>query len=113
MILGKFTLFHQIDTDSKSYSISKKIILIASLIYSILHCRYAIDEMIVIERWYPRRNSYVFLANLGNQTQTKDLSFLYYGGHVVVGPSYRLNQDVYFKELTVPPGEAFIIKLDK
>ncbi|XP_054004736.1 maltase A2-like isoform X1 [Hylaeus anthracinus] len=75
--------------------------------------RYAEDEMIVIERWYPRRNSYVFLANLGNKTQTKDLSFLYYGGQVVVGPTYRLNRDVYFKELTVPPGEAFVIKLDK
>lgn len=69
--------------------------------------------MIVIERWYPRRNSYVFLANLGNQTQTKDLSFLYYGGYVIVGPSYRLNKDVYFKELIIPPGEAFVIKLDK
>ncbi|XP_017761742.1 PREDICTED: neutral and basic amino acid transport protein rBAT-like isoform X2 [Eufriesea mexicana] len=75
--------------------------------------RYAEDEMIVIERWYPRRNTYVFLANLGNKMQTKDLSFLYYGGHVVVGPSYRLNKDVYFKQLIIPPGEAFIIKLDK
>ncbi|XP_076181656.1 alpha-amylase 3 isoform X2 [Ptiloglossa arizonensis] len=75
--------------------------------------RYADDEMIVIERWYPRRNSYVFLANLGNKTLTKDLSFLYYGGHVVVGPTYRLNRDVYFKELIVFPGEAFVIKLDK
>lgn len=75
--------------------------------------RYADDEIIVIERWYPRRNSYVFLANLGNKSQMKDLSFLYYGGQVVVGPSYRLNKDVYFKELTIPPGEAFVIKLDK
>lgn len=75
--------------------------------------RYADDEIIVIERWYPRRNSYVFLANLGNKSQMKDLSFLYYGGQVVVGPLYRLNKDVYFKELTIPPGEAFVIKLDK
>ncbi|XP_017883359.1 maltase A2-like isoform X2 [Ceratina calcarata] len=75
--------------------------------------RYADDEIIVIERWYPRRNSYVFLANLGNSTQSKDLSFLYYGGHVVVGPSHRMNKDVYFKEVVVPPGEAFVIKLDK
>ncbi|XP_076647136.1 maltase A2 isoform X1 [Halictus rubicundus] len=75
--------------------------------------RYADDEMIVIERWYPRRNSYVFVANLGNKTQTKDLSFLYYGGHVVVGSASRLNRDVYFKEMIVSPGEAFVIKLDK
>lgn len=75
--------------------------------------RYAEDEIIVIERWYPRRNSYVFVANFGNETQTKDLSFLYYGGHVVVGPTYRLNRDVYLKQLVIPPGEALIIKLDK
>ncbi|XP_011260739.2 alpha-amylase 3 isoform X1 [Camponotus floridanus] len=75
--------------------------------------RYVEDEMIVIERWYPRRNSYVFVANFGNETRMKDLSFLYYGGHVVVGPAYRLSRDVYFKELIVPPGEAFVIKLDK
>lgn len=69
--------------------------------------------MIVIERWYPRRNSYVFVANFGNVTRTKDLSSFYYGGHVVVGPDYRLNRNVYFKELSVSPGEAFVIKLDK
>ncbi|XP_011164277.1 maltase A2 isoform X2 [Solenopsis invicta] len=75
--------------------------------------RYVEDEMIVIERWYPRRNSYVYVANFGNKTRVKDLSFLYYGGHVVVGPRYRMNKNVYFKELIVPPGEAFVIKLDK
>ncbi|KAL6438762.1 hypothetical protein ACFW04_004632 [Cataglyphis niger] len=75
--------------------------------------RYVEDEMIVIERWYPRRNSYVLVANFGNETRKKDLSFLYYGGHVVVGPTYRMNRDVYFKELIVLPGEAFVIKLDK
>lgn len=75
--------------------------------------RYTKDEIIVIERWYPRRNSYVFVANLGNGTKMKDLSSLYYGGRVVVGATTRLNQDVYFKELNVPPGEAFVIKLDK
>ncbi|KAL6416891.1 hypothetical protein ACFW04_013105 [Cataglyphis niger] len=64
--------------------------------------RYVENEIIVIEQWYPRRNSYVL-----------DLSFLYYSGHVVVGPTYRMNRDVYFKELIVPPGEAFVIKLDK
>lgn len=75
--------------------------------------RYANDEIIVVERWYPRRNTYIFVANLGNETQTKDLSSLYYGGHVVVGPKNKLNRDVYFKELVIHPGEALIVKLDK
>ncbi|XP_070519930.1 alpha-amylase 3 isoform X2 [Cardiocondyla obscurior] len=75
--------------------------------------RYVEDELIVIERWYPRRNSYVFVANFGDETRIKDLSFLYYGGYVVVGPKSRMDRDVYFKELTILPGEAFVIKLDK
>ncbi|XP_011500070.1 PREDICTED: neutral and basic amino acid transport protein rBAT-like [Ceratosolen solmsi marchali] len=75
--------------------------------------RYTGNDMIVIERWYPRRNTYVFVANFGMRTQTKDLSSLYYGGHVVVGPEHKLNRNIYFKELIIPPGEAFIIKLDK
>ncbi|XP_066591158.1 maltase A2-like isoform X2 [Prorops nasuta] len=75
--------------------------------------RYTEDEIIILERWYPRRNTYVFVANLGNVTQVKDLSSLYYGGHVVVGPKERMNRDVYFRELIVTPGEAFVIKLDK
>ena len=75
--------------------------------------RYNQDEMIVIERGYPRRNTYVLVANLGSQSQVKDMSFLYYGGHVVVGPEQKMYQNLYFKELSVPPGEAFVIKLDK
>lgn len=75
--------------------------------------RYTADELIVIERWYPRRNSHVLVANLGKETLTKDLSSLYYGGHVVVGSANRFGRDVYFKGLTIAPGEAFVIKLDK
>lgn len=75
--------------------------------------RYTKDEMLVIERWYPRRNTYVFVSNLGKNMQTKDLSSLYYAGYVIVGPEHQLNRNIYFKELTIYPGEAFIIKLDK
>ncbi|XP_023248133.1 neutral and basic amino acid transport protein rBAT-like [Copidosoma floridanum] len=75
--------------------------------------RYTADEMIVIERRYPRRNTYVFVSNLGPVSRTKDLSSLYYGGYVVVGPEHKLNRNIYFKELTILPGEAFVIKLDK
>ncbi|XP_043277023.1 maltase A2-like isoform X2 [Venturia canescens] len=78
-----------------------------------LGIRYSEDELIVIERWYPRQNSYVYIANLGKTRQTKDLSSLYYDGHVVVGPPRMINQDIFFKRLSVAPGEAYVIKLDK
>ncbi|XP_043470087.1 maltase A2-like isoform X2 [Leptopilina heterotoma] len=75
--------------------------------------RYTKDELIVIERRYRRRNSYVFVANLGKISQMKDLSNLYYGGHMVIGPKHKFGENVYFKQLSIPPGEAFVIKLDK
>ncbi|XP_046591954.1 maltase A2 isoform X1 [Neodiprion lecontei] len=75
--------------------------------------RYTADDLLVIERWYPRRNSYVMVANFGSKNRTKDLSSLYYGGHVVVGGVNQINHTVYFKELNILPGEAFVIKLDK
>ncbi|XP_015117548.1 neutral and basic amino acid transport protein rBAT isoform X2 [Diachasma alloeum] len=75
--------------------------------------RYANDELIVVERWYPRQNTYVLVVNLGNVTQVKDLSSLYYDGRVVSGPSNKLNQSIYFREFVIAPGEAFLIKLEK
>ena len=80
---------------------------------SLIGFRYSNDELIVIERWFPRQNTYVFVANLGSNMQTKDLSSLYYDGHVVVGPPRMINQDIFFKRLIVAPGEAYVIKLDK
>lgn len=53
------------------------------------------------------------VGNFGSVNRTKDLSSLYYGGHVVVGTLSKVNHTVYFKEVGVLPGEAFVIKLDK
>ncbi|XP_032671388.1 maltase A2-like isoform X3 [Odontomachus brunneus] len=98
---------------SETTTIYVKAVLREKEVLANCNVRYAEDEMLVVERWYPRRNSYVFVANFGNETRTKDLSSLYYDGQVVVGPGYRLNRNVYFKKLIVSPGEAFVIKLDK
>ncbi|XP_044021370.1 neutral and basic amino acid transport protein rBAT-like isoform X2 [Aphidius gifuensis] len=83
--------------------------------HSVANCdvRFADDELIVIERSYPRLNTYVMVANFSNRTIAKDFSSLYYEGHIVVGPEIKINQSVYFKELAILPGEAFVIKLKK
>ncbi|XP_020287809.1 maltase A2-like isoform X2 [Pseudomyrmex gracilis] len=111
MLKGAITQMTRLRTETTPIYV--KAVLRENQITANCDVRYAEDDMIVIERWYPRRNSYVFVANFGNETRKKDLSSLYYGGYVVVGPKYRINRDVYFKELTVLPGEAFVIKLDK
>lgn len=48
--------------------------------------KYSQQGIIVIQRWYPRRNSYVVVTNLSNEKFVADLSKIYYGGRVVVGP---------------------------
>lgn len=75
--------------------------------------RYTEEDLLVVERWYPRRNSYVMVANFGAKNRTEDLSNFYYAGHVVVGDPDRMKHDIYFKELNILPGEAYVLKLDK
>lgn len=71
-------------------------------------------NIIVIERWYPRKNSYVFVSNLGNSSVVTDLSMWFYGGTVVVGSDVSLlGKGVVFKAITLAPAEVIIIKLEK
>ncbi|XP_063822695.1 4F2 cell-surface antigen heavy chain-like [Ostrinia nubilalis] len=72
------------------------------------------ENLVVIERWYPRRNTCVFVGNLGNFPITTDLSTMFYGGMVVAGTNASLiGQVLYFDQVTFPPNSAFILKLDK
>lgn len=72
------------------------------------------DDLIVIERWYPRRNTCVFVGNLGNKSITTDLSTMFYGGTVVAGTNSTLiGQILYFDKVTFEPNSALILKLEK
>ncbi|XP_026752171.1 4F2 cell-surface antigen heavy chain-like [Galleria mellonella] len=72
------------------------------------------ENLVVIERWYPRRNTCVFVGNLGNTSITTDLSTMFYGGTVVSGTNASLvGQTLYFDEVTFPPNSAIILKLEK
>lgn len=70
-------------------------------------------DIVLVERSYPRRHSYVIVSNFGTQTQTKDLSFIYYGGEVIADQRGRTGQYLTFHSLTLYAGESIIIKLDK
>nr|CAD7452777.1 unnamed protein product [Timema tahoe] len=70
-------------------------------------------DIIVMERMYPRRNSYVVVSNFGSETQVRDLSSLYYGGEVVADLRGRVGQYVTFQTLLLYPGESIVVKLDK
>lgn len=72
------------------------------------------DNLIIIERWYPRRNTCVFVGNLGGKAISTDLTSLFYGGTVVAGTNTSLiGQVLYFNEITFPPYSAIVLKLEK
>ncbi|PNF16754.1 hypothetical protein B7P43_G00865 [Cryptotermes secundus] len=70
-------------------------------------------DIMIVERFYPRRNSYLIMINFGSQTQIKDLSSIYYGGEVIADQRGRVGHYLTFHALTLFPGEVIIIKLDK
>lgn len=71
------------------------------------------NDIVTVERYYPRHHSYVIVCNFGNQTQTKDLSFAYYGGEVIADLRGRVGTYLNFHALTLFAGEAILIQLDK
>lgn len=72
------------------------------------------ENLVVIERWYPRRNTCVFVGNLGSQPITTDLSTMFYGGTVLAGTNVSLvGQVLYLEKITFPPYSAIILKLEK
>ncbi|GBP87317.1 Oligo-1,6-glucosidase [Eumeta japonica] len=72
------------------------------------------DNLVIIERWYPRRNTCVFVGNLGNKAISTDLSSMFYGGIVIAGTNSSLIGEVlYLDEITLPPYSAIILKLEK
>lgn len=75
--------------------------------------KYSQNDMLVIQRWYPRRKAYVVVTNLGSKFISADLSTLLYSGQVVVGPKIDSRpESVSFKDISLWPGESVIILLD-
>lgn len=69
------------------------------------------ENILIVERWYPRRNTFVSISNFGETDVSMDLSDLFYSGNIVVGRT--VPEPIYFKEFSIKPTETLIIKLDK
>lgn len=75
--------------------------------------KYSKRDMLVIQRWYPRRKAYVVVCNLGDKFISEDLSNLLYSGQIVVGPRGNSRSEmVSFKDVSLWPGESVVILLD-
>lgn len=71
------------------------------------------SDVLVIQRWYPRRKSHVVVSNLGNSSVTTDLSKLLYSGVVKIGPRPdSISESISFKDIALAPGESVVIQLD-
>ncbi|KAL4716355.1 hypothetical protein ACJJTC_006717 [Scirpophaga incertulas] len=72
------------------------------------------EYLVVLERWYPRRNTCVYLGNFGSKAITTDLSSMFYGGTVVAATNISLvGQVIYLDKVTFEPNSAVILKLEK
>jgi glycosidase len=76
-----------------------------------MHVRANKNDLLIIERTYPRRHTFVSITNLGTESLTIDISALYYSGELVIGPAKR--SKVFFNDFKIRALETVIIKLDK
>ncbi|XP_075235638.1 alpha-amylase 3-like isoform X2 [Lycorma delicatula] len=74
--------------------------------------RYLDDNLILLERSYPRRNTYIILSNVGKSRTVKDLSSIFFGGQVMVDHEGKSGYSITFHKLILNPGEFYVIKLD-
>lgn len=75
------------------------------------HIRANKDDLLIIERTYPRRHTMVSITNLGTDSLSLDISAFFYSGELVLGPAK--GSKVYFNNFKIASMETIIVKLDK
>lgn len=75
------------------------------------HIRANKNDLLIIERTYPRRNTFVSITNYGNESLSVDISEYYYCGEIAVGPAKR--SKVFFNDFKIKAQETVLVKLDK
>ena len=78
----------------------------------VFQLRYKDASLLILDRFYPRRQQYTVVVNLGTTTLTRDLSHYYYGG-TVVASSHGKAGYIKFRQITLMPSEALVCVLDK
>lgn len=73
--------------------------------------KFSRNDLLILERWYPRRRSFVSITNFSNRKLSLDLSAMFYSGEIVIGK--LKDQRVLFNEFEIGPIETVIIRLDK
>lgn len=95
----------------RSPSIYKNAICKASQNIPNTQVRNSRDDIIVVERIYPRRNSFVSISNFGQKMVQMDMTSMYYSGHVMLGNTQ--SEKIYFGEFKIGGLESIVVRLDK
>lgn len=67
-------------------------------------------NILILMRWYPRRNTFASISNFGNTNVSLDLTNYFYSGQIMIGKS---QQRVYFDQFEIGPSQTIVVKLDK
>ncbi|ETN65031.1 hypothetical protein AND_003203 [Anopheles darlingi] len=71
------------------------------------------NDILIVQRWYPRRNSFAAIANLGQKRISLDLTAMFYSGEIIAGSAALKHERVYFDRFEISPLETIIVKLHK
>lgn len=73
--------------------------------------KYSRNDILILERWFPRRPSFVSISNFGAKTVKLDLSSMFYGGEVKAG-NYKSDR-VLFSDFEIGAMQTIVVRLDK
>lgn len=68
-------------------------------------------DILILMRWYPRRNTFASISNFGNKEVTLDLSSHFYSGQVMIGGEG--DEKIFFNQFKIGPVQTLIVRLDR
>lgn len=71
---------------------------------------HANGNILIIMRWYPRRNTFASISNFGNVNISLDLTNYFYSGQIMIG---NTQEKIYFDHFEIGPSQTIVVKLDK
>lgn len=68
-------------------------------------------NILILMRWYPRRNTFASISNFGDTQISLDLTKYFYSGQIMIGG--KPHEKIYFDEFEIGPSQTIVVKLDK
>ncbi|XP_030557272.1 4F2 cell-surface antigen heavy chain-like isoform X1 [Drosophila novamexicana] len=68
-------------------------------------------DVLIVVRYYPRKNSFVSITNFGSTKVVLDLTSMFYSGNEML--NMESNEKIYFKQFKVDAFNTIVVKLDK